>query len=286
MAEPSFRPLPAEPSFIPWRGHRLASYSAGAGRPVLLIHSINAAASAFEMRRPFGGLSGAFAVHAIDLLGYGLSDRPARRYSAEDYVDQIVAALAAIGGPADVVASSLGGAFAIAAAARRPDLVRSLALVCPTGMEQLADPPGAASWATYRLLRGPAGRAIYNGLTSRAGVRLFLGQQAYHDQAAITPDTLESFYQACRHPGAYYAPICFLTMLLNCDVRASFPRLAMPLLLVWGAQATTTPLRQADAFLAANSRARLEVIERASLLAQDERPEEFNAAVTRFLATT
>lgn len=284
MAAPSFRPLPVAPSYIPWRGHRIARYSAGSGRPVLLVHSINAAASAFEMRGPFAGLSDRFAVNAFDLLGYGLSDRPARRYSAEDYADQILTLLAAIGEPADVVASSLGAAYAVAAAAARPDLVRSLVLVCPTGLQQLADPPGPAGWAAYRVLRGPAGRAVFEGLTSRAGVRLFLGRQAYYDQAAITPDTLESFYQACRHPNALYAPICFLTGLLNCDIRASFPRLAMPLLIVWGAQATTTPVRQADAFLAANPRARLEVIDRASLLVQDERPEEFNAVVGRFLA--
>lgn len=277
-----FRPLPVEPTFLPWRGHKFARYSAGSGRPVLLVHSINAAASAFEMRGPFAGLADSFAVHALDLLGYGLSDRPARRYSADDYTDQILTALATTG-PADVVASSLGAAYAVAAADRRPDLVRSLVLVCPTGLEQLADPPGAAGWASYKLLRGPAGRAIFEGLTSRRGVRLFLGNQAYHDPRSITPDTMEGFYQTCRAPGAYYAPICFLTMLLNCDVRASFPRLRMPVLLVWGAQATTTPLRQADAFLTANPRARLEVIDKASLLAQDERPEAFNALVRRFL---
>jgi pimeloyl-ACP methyl ester carboxylesterase len=284
MAETTFRPLPVEPDFLPWRGHRFAHYRAGAGSPVLLVHSINAAASAFEMRRPFAALSADHAVHAIDLLGYGCSDRPARRYSAEDYADQILVALAAVGAPAHVVASSLGAAYAIAAAAARPELFRSLTLVCPTGMDQLRDPAGPGGWAAYRVLRGPAGKAIYEGLTSRAGVKLFLGQQAYHDQRSLTPDVLDGFYRACRAPGALYAPICFLTGLLNCDVRASFPRLAMPLLLVWGAQATTTPLRQADAFLAANPRARLEVIDRANLLVQDERPEAFNTAVSRFIA--
>lgn len=284
MAESTFRPLPVEPSFIPWRGHRLARYCAGDGAPVLLVHSINAAASAFEMRRPFTALQGSHSVHAFDLLGYGLSDRPARRYSAEDYTDQILTVLAAIGRPTAVVASSLGAAYAVAAAARRPDLVRALALVCPVGLEQLADPPGPGGWAAYRLLRGPAGRALYEGLTSRQSVRLFLGGQAYHDPAAITDDAFEGFYQACRLPGAYFAPICFLTGLLNCDIRAAFPRLQMPLLLIWGAQGTTTPLRRADAFLAANPRARLEVIDRASLLVQDERPEAFNSVVSQFLA--
>ncbi|HMQ33818.1 MAG TPA: alpha/beta hydrolase [Chloroflexaceae bacterium] len=275
--------LPVAPAHLDWRGHRLALYSAGSGRPVLLVHSINAAASAFEMRGPFTGLGPGYAVHALDLLGYGNSDRPARRYSAEDYIDQIGAALAHIGAPTALVASSLGAAYAVAAADRWPERVEALVLVCPVGLGQLSDPPGPAGWAAYRVLRGPLGRAIFDRLTSRAGTAYFLRSQAYHDPAMVTPATHDGFYYTCRVPGAYYAPICFLTGLLNCDIRAAFPRLRQPVLLVWGRQATTTPLRRADDFRAALPRARLEVLDRASLLAQDERPDAFNALVRDFL---
>jgi pimeloyl-ACP methyl ester carboxylesterase len=283
MREQPLPLLPVAPTHFAWRGHQLAHYSAGAGRPALLIHSINAAASAFEMRGPFTGLGEGIAVHALDLLGYGNSDRPARRYSAEDYIDQIGAALTRIGQPTALVASSLGAAYAVAAAARWPDRVDALVLVCPTGMEQLRDPAGPVANAIYRGLRGPAGRAIFDRLTSRAGTAYFLRSQAYHDPASVTPATHDGFYYTCRRPGAYYAPICFLTGLLNCDIRGSFPALRQPVLLVWGRQATTTPLRQADAFLAAMPRARLEVIDRASLLVQDERPDEFNALAREFI---
>lgn len=275
-------PLPVTPGFLPWRGQRVARYSAGTGKPILLVHSINAAASAFEMRAPFAELQSDYAVHALDLLGYGRSDRPARRYSAADYVDQILTALAVNGAPSLVVASSLGAAYAILAAARQPALVRGLIVVCPTGIERLANRPGPVAERIYRVLRGPVGRALFAGLTSRGGVRLFLRGQAYHSDAALTPATLEGFYRTCRAPGAHYAPVCFLTGLLNCAVRDAFASLTMPTLIVWGAQATTTPVADAQAFLAANPRARLEVIDQASLLVQDERPEPFNALVRRF----
>jgi len=282
MTQP-LRLLPVEPSYFPWRSHRIAQYSAGAGRPLLLVHSINAAASAFEMRGPFAGLRDSYAVHALDLLGYGNSDRPARQHSADDYIDQLLIALTAIGEPASIVASSLGAAYAIIVAARRPELVRSLVLLCPTGIERLADPPGPVAWAVYKALLSPVGRTVYRGLTSRRGTRLFLAQQAYHDPHAITDDVLDGFYSVCRRPGAYYAPICFLTGLLNCAVRAAFASLPMPTLIVWGAQATTTPVGDAQAFLAANPHARLEVVDQASLLVQDERPIPFNNLVRRFL---
>lgn len=285
MAAPPLQLLPVAPTLIAWNGHRIALYRAGEGPPVLLIHSINAAASVFEMRAPFRGLRDAFSVFAVDLLGYGNSDRPARSYVAEDYIVQIGAVLERIGAPTTLIASSLGAAYAIMAADRWPERVKALVLVCPTGFQQLADPAGPAGWAAYRALRGPLGRGLYASLTSRASIALFLRLQAYHDPRCITPETIDGFYLTCRRAGAYYAPICFLAGLLNCSVREAFPRLRQPILIVWGKQSVTTPLRQADAFLAANGQARLAVIDKASQLAQDEHPEQFNAMVRTFLAT-
>lgn len=276
--------LPVEPSYLNWHGYRIAHYQMGTGRPLLLVHSINAAASAFEMRGPFRRLSSDFAVHAFDLLGYGNSDRPARRYSAADYIDQIGMMLEQIAEPSTLIASSLGAAYAVAAAERWPERVQALILVCPTGMSQLNQPPGRLAQACYYLLRGRLGEAIFDRLTSRSGSAFFLRSQAYYDSASISQETLDSFYTTCRRPGAYHAPICFITTLLNCDIRKSFPRLHQPILLVWGRQATTTPLRYAQAFLKANSQAHLEVIDRASLLVQDEHPDAFNQICRTFLA--
>jgi pimeloyl-ACP methyl ester carboxylesterase len=276
--------LTVPPERFAWRGHQIASYRAGVGRPTLLVHSINAAASAFEMRGPFAALQSDSEVYAIDLLGYGNSDRPARRYSAEDYIDQIGAQLARIGAPTALVASSLGAAYAVAAADRWPERVRSLVLACPVGISQLARPAGPVAWAIYRVLRGPGGRQIFRWLTSEAGIRYFLGKQAYQDRASLTPDTLASFHAAAQRPGAYYAPICFLTGLLNCDIAAAYARLRQPILLIWGKQATTTPASKAAEFLGANPRARLEVIDRAALLVQDERPAEFARLARDFIA--
>jgi pimeloyl-ACP methyl ester carboxylesterase len=275
--------LPVTPERYSWRGHQVAHYSAGTGRPVLLVHSINAAASAFEMRGPFTKLQDRYAVHAVDLLGYGNSDRPARRYRAEDYIDLIGEQLARIGEPTVLIASSLGAAYAVAAADRWPERVSALVLACPTGIDQLAQRPGFGAYVVYQILRSAFGKLIFRALTSRAGTRYFLSDQAYHSPESITSATHDGFYYTCRRPGAYYAPICFLTGLLNCDINAAFARLQQPILLIWGKQATTTPVSRAAAFQQANPRARLAVIDNASLLVQDERPEEFCALVEEFL---
>ncbi|MCA9961666.1 MAG: hypothetical protein KC443_21655, partial [Anaerolineales bacterium] len=55
--------------------------TSGSGRPLLLIHSVNAAASAYEMRPLFEHSRGTRPVYASDLPGYGFSDREARNYT-------------------------------------------------------------------------------------------------------------------------------------------------------------------------------------------------------------
>ncbi|MCX7860159.1 alpha/beta hydrolase [Chloroflexus sp.] len=285
MAQDSALPLlPVSPSYFGWRDQQIAAYHAGAGRPVLLIHSINAAASVFEMREPFQRLSQQFAVHAFDLLGYGNSSRPPWRYRAAIYIDLITAMLERIGEPTALIASSLGAAYAVMAAARRPQLVSRLALICPTGIGQLDRGPGIAAYTVYQLLRSPFGRLLYELLTTRASVRLFLASQAYADPANITPERLEGFYQTCRRPGAYYAPICFLSGLLNCDIAATFAALPHPTLVVWGSEAKTSPLQLASNFVRARVTTKIVTIDRASLLVQDEQPEAFVAQVGPFLA--
>ncbi|EFO79016.1 alpha/beta hydrolase fold-containing protein [Oscillochloris trichoides DG-6] len=276
--------LPVQPEFDTWRGHRIATYRAGHGQPMLLVHSINAAASAFEMRGPFNQLQSDYTMHAFDLLGYGNSDRPARVYQAEDYIDQTVAQLERIGAPTVLIASSLGAAYAIAAAARVPDLVSALVLACPVGISQLATPPSAFNWSLYRLLDGPLGRWVFRQLTSKRSMRFFLARQAYNDPASFTPETLTGFYTPAQIPGSHYAPVCFVSGLLTCDIAAVYPRLRMPIQIIWGRQATTTPVSKANEFVQMNPRARLEVIDRASMLVQDERPAEFARLVRAFLA--
>jgi pimeloyl-ACP methyl ester carboxylesterase len=282
---PPLRLLPVDPEYVEWEGQHIATYQAGSGEPVLLVHSIHAAASVFEMRRPFLSLQHAYAVHTMDLLGYGCSDRPARQYSAEDFIAQIEMMLNRIGKPTAVIASSLGAAFAVTAANRRPDLVSKLILICPVGVRQLANPPGPAAWATYRLLRSPFGENVYRGLTSAAGVRYFLMQQAYARSETIDDETMAGFLETTRRPGAYYAPICFVSGLLNRNISAGFANLRCPVLLVWGRESRTTPPREADPFLELNPAARLAIIDSAGGLAQDERPEEFMALARDFLRT-
>ncbi|MEI6547604.1 MAG: alpha/beta fold hydrolase, partial [Burkholderiales bacterium] len=134
-------PLAATQPEISGTAGRLALYEAGSGSPVLLIHSINAAASADEVRPLFERLSVTHRVFAIDLPGYGRSQRGDRHYDIALFTAAIDDALDAIGqccgdAPVDLLAVSLSGEFAARAAVRRPHRIRTLTLVTPTGLDR------------------------------------------------------------------------------------------------------------------------------------------------------
>ena len=74
------------------------------GTPLVLLHSINAAPSAMEMRPLFEYFRDKRPVWAPDLPGFGLSDRPDARYSSGLYARWLAEWLDRLPKPADVVA--------------------------------------------------------------------------------------------------------------------------------------------------------------------------------------
>src|SRR5262245_19655656 len=55
--------------------------------PLLLVHSVNAAATVYEMKPLFEHYQGTRAVYALDLPGFGLSDRSDRKYTPRVMTD-------------------------------------------------------------------------------------------------------------------------------------------------------------------------------------------------------
>src|SRR5215467_13850069 len=83
--------LTGEERRYPWKyGDMFYTVKGASGaQPLLLIHDFSPGASSFEWRKNINILAEQFRVYAIDLLGFGLSDRPSIDYTAETYTDLI-----------------------------------------------------------------------------------------------------------------------------------------------------------------------------------------------------
>lgn len=208
--------------------------------PLVLIHSINAAASAYEMRPIFEAYRGKRDVYALDLPGFGMSDRSDRVYTPAVFQQAIIDLLERIGSPADVVALSLGSEFAASAALARPDLFRTLTQLSPSGftrrdlkrVSQAAN-EGGSSDSLYRIFSFPLwGQAFYDLIATRRSIHYFLKQSFEGEVDA----GLESYaYRTSHQPGAHHAPLYFVTgKLFNRNIREEvYENLALPVLVIY-----------------------------------------------------
>lgn len=263
----------------------------GRGAPLLLVHGIYAGASSFEFRRVFEALAREFRVYALDLLGFGLSDRPNIVYTPQLYIRLIEDFTRQVMGGADnpvqVIASTLGAAFTIHAIADRPSLFERAVLIEPTGLETLNAPrPTPDRQLARAVLRTPLiGESLYNLVASRASIRLFLTKLTYSRRMAVSDELVDYYYLAAHQRGARYALASFLAGTLDTPVNGVYQELRQPLLLIWGKDARITPLEQARAFRQSNPRAEIRVFD-CGALPQDELPDEFVSEVSAWLRTS
>src|ERR1043165_4447113 len=260
--------------------YRHAGAEDSARPPVLFGHGIGAGARSFMWRRNFLPLSRAFRVYAVDLLGFGYSDKPAGApYSSDLYVELLSDFLREIvGRPATLVGHGLSAAFATRVADEHAELVRSLVLVSPTGADNLGARPGVAGAAFYGLLHSPVlGTSFYNAVTSERSVRDYARGQLFYEKRFATPRLVAHYYAVSHLPGAQHAATAFLSGYLNTDIREPFARLRQPAPLAWGKQDTANPIERAGQLLRLNPRARLELFDRCRQMPQEEHAERFNS---------
>ncbi len=226
---------------VRFRGRRaghLAYYAAGPIRrgvpPLVMLHSINAAASSFEMKPLYDHYAQSRRVIALDLPGYGFSDRSDRTYTPALFRDAVLDLVEQEleGSVVDAVALSLSSEFLALAAQARPLLFRSLTFLSATGFSRrsMSLRPNEL---LFNLLRVPVWRrTIYDLLTSRPSLRLFL---QFSLCTRLGRALVDYAYATSHQPQAENAPYAFITFkLFTPTILQVYRALPQPCLAVFG----------------------------------------------------
>ncbi|RRJ29045.1 alpha/beta fold hydrolase [Halocatena pleomorpha] len=276
QAEQLRAPLGRSTEEYRWRGFDIAYTEAGSpdDQDLLLLHGLNAAGSSAEFAAVFDSLTDEYHVIAPDLPGFGLSDRPPLLYSPSLYVTFITDFIRDMTDEPRVVGSSVTGAYATMAA--ETEAVSSLVLVCPTTTTM----PGNRTWLRS-VLRSPViGEGLFNLMTSKSSLRHFSADHGLYDSDTVDAEYIEYRWQTTHQPGARFAPASFFSGALDPDVElgTALAELDVPVRLVWGRNATTTPLTTGQS-LASHADAELAVFDDAMLLPHVEHPQGFTDVV-------
>ena len=285
-------PVSGERTDLQTPAGRVSVFTAGQGAPVLLVHSVNAAASTAEVAPVHEHLRATRTVHSLDLPGFGFSDRSDRAYTPRMMTDAVIAVAEhasrrAGGAKVDALALSLGTEFLTRAAAERPELFSRLALVSPTGFQggrSLRGAPGSTRQVPgmMALLRGPGwGGPLFRALTRPGVVRFFL--RGAFGSKVIDETLWQHAVATARVPGAEFAPLHFLSGgLFSADLHDLQDRLQMP---VWVAHGVSGDFTDYRGLQRVRGRAHWRITEMATgALPWFEQREAFLAEFDRYLA--
>ena len=217
--------------------------------PLLLVHSVNASACAAEVRPLFERYGSRRPTLALELPGFGGSQRGPLAYSPSMMVQSVLRAvryLRDIGftQPIDVLALSLSCEFVTLAALQEPSWFRSVALVSPTGLEsghdeQYVQGKTKENPLLRRFLVSPLGEPLFRMLTTPSSMRWFL-ERAW-GSPVIDEELLEYEHLTTRRPGARFAPAAFISGTLFTEgVATQYAKLAPPVWLAHGVRGEFT----------------------------------------------
>jgi pimeloyl-ACP methyl ester carboxylesterase len=267
-------------------------YVAGQGPPMLLVHSVNAAAAAAEVRPVYEHAQATHTVFALDLPGYGLSDRSDRPYTPRLMTDALHTVAEHIRQrcgpvPIDALAVSLGCEFLARAATEQPAHWGRLALVSPTGLRGTKTrraAPGSVIGPPWvlKLLRGPGwGAPLFRGLTRPDVIAYFLRRT--WGSKDIDLDLWRYDVLTTRVPGAEHAPLHFLAArLFSADITTVYESLTQPVWMSHGTRGDFTDYRGMAVLKPARPWRRS--VFQTGALPYFEVPEAFNCAWDAFLA--
>ena len=192
---------------------------------VVLSNSLGATRGMWDPQVP--ALAERYRVVTYDTRGHGTSPAPAGPYTLDDLVDDLVALLDRVGAPrAHVAGLSLGGMVALRLAAREPQRVHRLAVLCTSA--KVEPQPFLDRAATVRA-EGTASIA-----PAVAGRWLTPPYAARHPELVAR---LEAMIAGCDDEG--YAACAEVVGRL--DLRADLPRITAPTLVVSGADDPALP---------------------------------------------
>jgi pimeloyl-ACP methyl ester carboxylesterase len=249
---------------------RIRYADAGLGEPVLLMHGLGGSIESWANN--IAELARSFRLIAVDLPGFGLSDKPKMSYTIKFYTQFVVQFLKQLQlEQVSIIGSSLGGHVAAEFAINHPSLVRRLVLTSPAGALPSSFKGSPALWKYVKVIDARSVQQVKQALSAvdNKPVEDSYAQLVY--EKFVMPGAKEAFLSALA--GSARAP----------RLNSRLNRIKAPTLLLWGKEDYMIPVKFAEPFVKMKN-CRVVLLESCGHRPHFERPELFNRFVSDFLA--
>jgi len=262
---------------------RLAVIEKGKGRPILLLHGF--ATSSYTWRSIIPALAQNYRVIAIDLRGFGASDKPIDdHYSIKDQTEAVEAFIEQENlRDLTIIGHSFGGgitlSLALDAERERHSRIRNIVLIDTVAYRQPLP-------IFFRVLQvpmlGDVGMALVPPeVQAGQGLRL-----AYYDKDKITPQDIAEYANTLYSPAAKHALTKTIEQIIpdNIDeIALRYKTVKMPALIVWCQEDKVVPVGLGFRLHEDMLSSEFALFTHCGHMPQEEKPEDTLAAIQAFL---
>ncbi|RCJ27262.1 alpha/beta hydrolase [Nostoc minutum NIES-26] len=274
-----------------WQGYKIQYTVMGTGRPLVLVHGFGASIGHWRKNIPVLANAG-YKVFALDLLGFGGSDKAPIDYSVEVWVELLKDFWAThIQEPAVFIGNSIGALLSLIVLAEHPEIAAGGVLINSAGglshrPHELNRPLRIVMAAFNRVVRSPiTGKLVFNRIRQKAQIRRTL-YQIYRDRTAVTDELVDLLYTPACDPGAQQVFASILTAPPGPTPAELLSKVERPLLIIWGAADPWTPIAGAKIYEEASQNGKeiqIVPIPNAGHCPHDEVPDIVNAQIIDWL---
>lgn len=274
---------PFESKYLSIDGHQLHYIDEGQGPTLLFVHGTPS--WSFDYRHLIKALRSKFRCIAIDLMGFGLSDKPRHYdYSTQTHVQVLTDFIKQLQlSELHLVLHDFGGVIGMAYAVDRPKQVSSITMFNSWLWDSSEEPEFKKS---SRILKSPLLPFLYLRMNFSAR---FLLPKSYHKAARLSKVTHKHYTGVFKKAAERYGPLAFARSILNDqewfgELWKKVPRLAdKPILFVWGMQDPFVLPKYLDKYTSAFTKAEVVKLEDCGHYPQEEKKEEVLKVVSQFL---
>lgn len=200
----------SENYFYEWRFGKIRYQKKGDGNPLLLIHDLTAGSSNYEYHRLINNLTEKHEIYSLDLLGYGMSDKPAMTYTnnlyeqlIEDFIKNV------IGRKTSVVVTGESVPSVIMACHNYPDIFNKIVCINPQNLYLQNQIPSKQTRLFKLLIESPViGTFIYHLLSSRPSIEKAFYQTYFYNPEEVREKYIYNYLEAA-HIGGYNSKYAF-----------------------------------------------------------------------------
>lgn len=278
----------SEKTCFHWRFGDIYYTKEGSGRPLLLVHDLDAAASGYEWHKIASILSRTYTVYTIDLLGCGQSEKPCLTYTNYLYVQLISDFIKSeIGHRTDVIVSGASSSFVVMACSNTPDLFDRLMLVNPDSIDTCSQFPGPHSKYYKLFLDLPViGTLLYHIAFSKTSIKDTFVNNYYSDPKLIKESCIDAYYESSHlgfSPKSVYA--CVRCNYIRCSIAKALKKIDNSIYLIGGKEEDHIEDILLE-YVNCNPAIECSIIDHTKHLPHMEKPAEFLANINTFFSFT